>query len=86
MVVLIFFIISLKSLNGNFLLSPPRATYLPIEGYAYTSQSIGMAKSFNSGSGTRIGLGHKPTIHLIKAIHYHFILLMKIQKLILNII
>jgi len=44
-----------SSLNGNFLLSPPRATYLPTEGYVYTGQSIGMAKSLNSGSGSRIG-------------------------------
>ena len=62
MIVSIFSINFLKSLNGNFLLSPPRATYLPTEGYAYTSQSIGMAKSLNSGSGSRIGLGHNSTI------------------------
>ena len=75
MVVTIFSINFLKFLNGNFLLSPPRATYLPTEGYAYTSQSIGMAKSLNSGSGTRIGfrtqannspnLGNTVPIHLI---------------------
>ena len=40
---------SLKSSNGNFLLSPARnlfmkATYLPTEGYAYTGQSTGTAK------------------------------------------
>ena len=52
----------MKSLNGNFLLSPPRSTYLPTEGYAYTSQSIGITKSLNSGSESRIGLGHNPTI------------------------
>ena len=52
----------MRSLNGNFLLSLPSATYLTTEVYAYTSQSIGMAKSLNSGSGSRIGLGHNPTI------------------------
>ena len=51
-----------SSLNGNFLLSPPRATYLPTERYVYTGQSIGMPKSLNSGSGSKIGLGHNPTI------------------------
>jgi len=56
----------LKSLNENFLLSPHRATYLPTEGYAYTSQSIGTAKSLNTGAWSRIGLGHNPTISLNK--------------------
>src|SRR5919107_5652336 len=51
---------SLKSLNGNFLLSPPRnffmkATYLPTEGNVYTSQSTGTAKILNSGAGSKIG-------------------------------
>src|SRR5919112_3091290 len=55
---------SLKSYNGNFLLSPPRnffmkATYLPNEGNVYTSQSTGTAKILNSGgagsSSSRIG-------------------------------
>jgi plastocyanin len=60
---------SLKSSNGNFLLSPARnlfmkATYLPTEGYAYTSQSTGTVKSLNSGAGSRGGLGHNPTITL----------------------
>jgi hypothetical protein len=32
------------------------------EVYTYTSQSIGMAKWLNSGSGSRIGLGYNPTI------------------------
>ena len=59
---------SLKSFNGNFLLSPPRnffmkATYLPNEGNVYTSQSTGTAKILNSGAGSR-GLGHNPTITL----------------------
>jgi plastocyanin len=62
---------SLKSSNGNFLLSPPRnlfmkATYLPNEGNVYTSQSTGTAKILNSGgagsSSSRIG--HNPTITL----------------------
>ena len=54
----------MNSLNGKFLLSPPKATYLPIEGYVYTSQSIGTAKSLNSGAWSRIGLEHNPTISL----------------------
>ena len=60
---------SLKSFNGNFLLSPPRnyfmkATYLPNEGNVYTSQSTGTAKILNSGAGSsKIG-GHNPTIRL----------------------
>src|SRR5919112_2393782 len=58
---------SLKSFNGNFLLSPPRnffmkATYLPNEGNVYTSQSTGTAKILNSGAGSKIG--HNPTITL----------------------
>src|SRR5688572_1112513 len=58
---------SLKSYNGNFLLSPPRnffmkATYLPNEGNVYTSQSTGTAKILNSGAGSKIG--HNPTITL----------------------
>src|SRR5918993_5201209 len=58
---------SLKSSNGNFLLSPPRnlfmkATYLPNEGNVYTSQSTGTAKILNSGAGNKIG--HNPTITL----------------------
>ena len=58
---------SLKSYNGNFLLSPPRnffmkATYLPNEGNVYTSQSTGTAKILNSGAGNKIG--HNPTITL----------------------
>ena len=58
---------SLKSFNGNFLLSPPRnffmkATYLPKEGNVYTSQSTGTAKILNSGAGSKIG--HNPTITL----------------------
>jgi plastocyanin len=58
---------SLKSSNGNFLLSPPRnffmkATYLPNEGNVYTSQSTGTAKILNSGAGSKIG--HNPTITL----------------------
>ena len=58
---------SLKTSNGNFLLSPPRnffmkATYLPNEGNAYTSQSTGTAKVLNSGAGSKIG--HNPTIRL----------------------
>ena len=57
-----------KSSNGNFLLSPPRnffmkATYLPTEGYAYTSQSTGTAKILNSGAGSN-RVGHGPTITL----------------------
>ena len=60
---------SLMSSNGNFLLSPSRnlfmkATYLPTERYAYTSQSTGTAKLLNSGAGSRSGLGHNPTITL----------------------
>ncbi|MGZ5500759.1 MAG: cupredoxin domain-containing protein [Nitrososphaeraceae archaeon] len=63
---------SLKSSNGNFLLSPPRnffmkATYLPNEGNVYTSQSTGTAKILNSGAGnSRSGLaiGYNPTITL----------------------
>jgi plastocyanin len=59
---------SLKSSNGNFLLSPPRnffmkATYLPTEGYAYTGQSTGTAKILNSGTGSN-RFGHGPTITL----------------------
>ena len=59
---------SLKSSNGNFLLSPPRnffmkATYLPTEGYAYTGQSTGTAKILNSGAGSN-RFGHGPTITL----------------------
>ncbi|MGE0243564.1 MAG: cupredoxin domain-containing protein [Nitrososphaeraceae archaeon] len=64
-------ITSLKSFNGNFLLSPPRnffmkATYVPNEGNVYTSQSTGTAKLLNSGAGNRGGLstGHNPTIML----------------------
>src|SRR5688572_3542856 len=58
---------SLKSFNGNFLLSPPRnffmkATYLPNEGNLYTSQSTGTAKILNSGAGSKIG--YNPTITL----------------------
>jgi plastocyanin len=58
---------SLKSFNGNFLLSPPRnffmkATYLPKEGNVYTSQSTGSAKMLNSGAGS--GIGDNPTITL----------------------
>jgi plastocyanin len=59
---------SLKSFNGNFLLSPPRnffmkATYLPNEGNVYTSQSTGTAKILNSGAGSST-IGHNPTITL----------------------
>ena len=59
---------SLKSSNGNFLLSPARnffmkATYLPTEGYAYTGQSTGTAKILNSGAGSN-RFGHGPTITL----------------------
>src|SRR5687768_16117609 len=59
---------SLKSYNGNFLLSPPRnffmkATYLPNEGNVYTSQSTGTAKILNSGAGSS-RIGHNPTITL----------------------
>jgi hypothetical protein len=32
------------------------------EVYTYNSQSIGMTKWLNSGSGSRIGLGYNPTI------------------------
>jgi hypothetical protein len=60
---------SLKSFNGNFLLSPPRnyfmkATYLPNEGNVYTSQSTGTAKILNSGAGSSKISGHNPTIRL----------------------
>ena len=64
---------SLKSSNGNFLLSPPRnlfmkATYLPNEGNVYTSQSTGTAKMLNSGAGNNRGgglsTGYNPTITL----------------------
>ena len=60
---------SLKSYNGNFLLSPPRnffmkATYLPNEGNVYTSQSTGTAKILNSGAGSSSKIGHNPTITL----------------------
>src|ERR671912_957722 len=60
---------SLKSSNGNFLLSPPRnffmkATYLPNEGNVYTSQSTGTAKILNSGAGSSSRIGHNPTITL----------------------
>ena len=60
---------SLKSSNGNFLLSPPRnlfmkATYLPNEGNVYTSQSTGTAKILNSGAGSSSKIGHNPTITL----------------------
>src|SRR5688572_15211067 len=60
---------SLKSSNGNFLLSPPRnffmkATYLPNEGNVYTSQSTGTAKILNSGAGSSNRIGHNPTITL----------------------
>ena len=60
---------SLKSYNGNFLLSPPRnffmkATYLPNEGNVYTSQSTGTAKILNSGAGSSSRIGHNPTITL----------------------
>jgi len=59
---------SLKSLNGNFLLTPPRnyfmkATYLPTEGYAYTGQSTGTAKILNSVAGSN-RFGHGPTLTL----------------------
>lgn len=58
---------SLKSFNGNFLLSPPRnffmkATYLPNEGNVYTSQLTGTAKILNSGAGSKIR--YNPTITL----------------------
>ena len=80
---------SLKSFNGNFLLSPPRnffmkATYLPNEGNVYTSQSTGTAKILNREQVVKSDIIQQ--LHLIKAIHYQFILLMKIQKNILNII
>jgi plastocyanin len=60
---------SLKSSNGNFLLSPPRnffmkATYLPNEGNVYTSQSTGTAKILNSGGADISRIGHNPTITL----------------------
>jgi heme/copper-type cytochrome/quinol oxidase subunit 2 len=60
---------SLKSSNGNFLLSPPRnffmkAIYLPNEGNVYTSQSTGTAKILNSGGGSSNKIGHNPTITL----------------------
>ena len=60
---------SLKSFNGNFLLSPPRnffmkATYLPNEGNVYSSQSTGTAKILNSGAGSSSKIGHNPTITL----------------------
>ena len=54
----------MRSLNVNFLLSSPRSTYFPTEGYPYTSKSIGTTKSLNSGAWSRIGLGHNPTISL----------------------
>jgi plastocyanin len=41
-----------------------KATDLPTEGYAYTSQPTGTVKSLNSGAGSRGGLGHNPTITL----------------------
>ncbi len=58
---------SLKTSNGNFLLSPPRnffmkANYLPNEGNVYTSQSTGTAKVLNSGAGSKIG--YNPSIRL----------------------
>jgi hypothetical protein len=59
-----FFLSIFEVLNGNFLLSLSRATYLRTEGYTYTSQSIGRAKTLNSGAGSRIWLGHNPTISL----------------------
>ncbi len=61
---------SLKSFNGNFLLSPPRnffmkATYLQNEGNVYTSQSTGTAKILNSGaSSSSSRIGYNPTITL----------------------
>ena len=54
----------MRSSNGNFILSSARSTYFPTEGYPYTSKSIGTIKSLNSGAGSRIGLGHNPTITL----------------------
>ena len=44
---------SLKSSNGNFLLSPPRnfflkATYLPNEGNVYTSHSFTSSQIYNN--------------------------------------
>ncbi len=70
---------SLKSFNGNFLLSPARnffmkATYLPNEGYAYTGQSTGTAKILNSGAGSNrfvhgppitLNQGNTLSLHLI---------------------
>jgi plastocyanin len=41
-----------------------KATDLPTEGYAYTSQPTGTVKSLNSGAGSRGGLGHNPAITL----------------------
>ena len=40
-----------------------KATYLPTEGYAYTSQSTGTAKILNSGAGSN-RFGHDPPITL----------------------
>jgi len=61
-IVVSIFSINFKFLNRNFLLSSAIVTYLITEVYTYTSQSIGMAKWLNSGSGSRIGLGYNPTI------------------------
>jgi plastocyanin len=69
---------SLKSFNGNFLLSPPRnffmkATYLPNEGNVYTSQLTGTAKILNSGAGSKIRYNPTITLNQGKTLSIHLI-------------
>ena len=69
---------SLKSFNGNFLLSPPRnffmkATYLPNEGNVYTSQLTGTAKILNSGAGSKTRYNPTITLNQGKTLSIHLI-------------
>ena len=69
---------SLKSFNGNFLLSPPRnffmkAAYLPNEGNVYTSQLTGTAKILNSGAGSKIRYNPTITLNQGKTLSIHLI-------------
>lgn len=69
---------SLKSFNGNFLLSPPRnffmkATYLPNEGNVYTSQLTGTAKILNSRADSKIRYNPTITLNQGKTLSIHLI-------------
>ena len=69
---------SLKSFNGNFLLSPPRnffmkATYLANEGNVYTSQLTGTAKILNSGADSKTRYNPTITLNQGKTLSIHLI-------------